>query len=442
MTYPLWLARFLVQTGIARFLPVARRLSDGAGRFLRYYSDAVLSAPVEELLDSAYFPTAGPDVIDLNLPAPRYESSLSVGRITADRRGHPPAGGLMELRRAIAEQSVRHGGPAIDAERETMIAHGAAGAFAAALDAFINPGDRVVMLDPTSPLFALGAMSRRADLRWVPTTNDEGRCRFALRDLEKAMRGAKLIVLANPGNPTGACLDEAGFDAIASLAVKRGTLIYLDESFGLGGCSESTAPSLGPRMAELHRDGRLLAAGSVSQGWGLASLRVGWLTGHRHLIQACSLTANLHAPYVPTLCQQIAARALNEGPELGAAPAVEHSLDKRQFVVHRLRALGLDVEWPAAGFFAWVSVASLGMDGRTFAERLLKEKQVLVRPGCAFGPSGAYRVRISFAADDGRLLEGLARLAAFAESRHAAETVPQREVVPATGSVEPAFSRV
>src|SRR6185312_10598008 len=222
VAYPLWLARFLVQTGIARFLPVARRLSDGGGRFLRYYSDAVLSAPVEELLDPAYFPTAGPDVIDLNLPAPRYESSLSVGRVTADRRGHPPAGGLLELRRAIAEHSVRRGGAAIDAQSEAMVAHGAAGAFAAALDAFVNPGDRVVLFDPSSPLFALGAKSRRADLRWVPTTNDEGRCRFSLPDLEKATRGAKLIVLCNPGNPTGASLDEAGFDAIANIAIKRG----------------------------------------------------------------------------------------------------------------------------------------------------------------------------------------------------------------------------
>ncbi|HXD87402.1 MAG TPA: pyridoxal phosphate-dependent aminotransferase [Urbifossiella sp.] len=440
MAYPLWLARFLVQTGIARFLPLARRLSDGGGRFLRYYSDAVLSAPVEELLDPAYFPTAGPDVIDLNLPAPRYESSLSVGRITADRRGHPPAGGLLELRRAIAEHSVRRGGAAIDAQSEAMVAHGAAGAFAAALDAFVNPGDRVVLFDPSSPLFALGAKSRRADLRWVPTTNDEGRCRFSLPDLEKATRGAKLIVLCNPGNPTGASLDEAGFDAIANIAIKRGALVYLDESFGLGGCAERAAPSLGKRMAELHRDGRLLAAGSVSQGWGLASLRVGWLTGHRHLIQACSLTANLHAPYVPTLCQQIATRALTEGPDLGITPT-DQALDKRQFAVHRLRALGLDVEWPAAGFFAWVSVASLGMDGRTFAERLLKEKQVLVRPGCAFGPSGAYRVRISFAADDGRLREGLSRLAAFAERRHAPEPVSHRNEAMATAAAEPAFSR-
>src|SRR6185437_8364552 len=141
VTYPLWLARFLVQTGIARFLPVARRLSDGAGRFLRYYSDAVLSAPVEELLDSAYFPTAGPDVIDLNLPAPRYESSLSVGRLLADRRGNPPPRGIPELRTAIADLYLRRNGWAVDAQREVFVTHGASGAYAAVLDAFVNPGD-------------------------------------------------------------------------------------------------------------------------------------------------------------------------------------------------------------------------------------------------------------------------------------------------------------
>lgn len=440
MAYPLWFAKFLVRTGVARLLPLSRRLADGGGRFLRHYSDSVLAAPVSELLDPVWFPTARPDVIDLNLAAPRHESSLSVGGMTAERRGAPPAGGLPELRRAVAEHSLRRGSPPLDAERETLVTHGASGAFAAVLDAFVNPGDRVVLFDPSSPLFSLGARSRRAKIRWVPTASDNGFCRFDSRELDRAFRGAKLAVFANPGNPTGACLDAAGFEAIAKAAARRGTLIYLDESFGLGRFASRGPSPLGPRLAELHRDGNLLLAGSMSQGWGLASLRVGWLTGHRHLIQACTLSANLHAPYVPTLCQQIAVRALEEGPASGVPAPTELALDKRQYVVHRLRALGLDVEWPAAGFFAWVSVASLGMDGRSFAERLLKDQRVLVRPGCAFGPSGSHRVRVSFAADDGRLREGLARWTAFAGRRSPVE-MPLPKEQAAEPMAEPAFSR-
>ena len=397
MARPFWFTKLLVQSGLARFLPVARRLTDGGTAYLHYYSDAVLAAPVEELLDAAYFPTAGPDVIDLNLAAPRFESSVSLGRVAADRRGNPPARGLPELRNAISELYLRRDGRIVDPEREVFVTHGATGAYSAALDAFVNPGDRVVLFDPCSPLFSLGAASRRADVYWVGTRNEAGHCRYEKRDLEKAMRRAKLLVFADPGNPTGASFDREESDHILWLAKQRDVLVFADESFGVQS-----------RVSRSHTDGRVLTAGSVSQAWGLGSLRVGWLAGPRHLVQACSLTANLHAPFVPTICQQIAARAISD-PHADR----EDDMQKGQFVVDRLRSLGLEPESSTASYFAWCSVTSLRMDGRTFAERLLKEQQVLVRPGCVFGPSGTNRVRISFAAEDGRLREGLARLSAF-----------------------------
>ena len=402
MARPFWLTKLLVQSGLARLLPFARRLADGGTDCLHYYSDQVLAAPVEELLDPAHFPVAGPEAIDLNLAAPRFESSVSLGRVTADRRGNPPPWGLPELRRSIAEFEFRRDARIVDAEREVFVTHGATAAFASVLDAFVNPGDRVVLFDPCSPLFSLGARSRRADVHWVPVRNENGECRFNTRVFEKAMRRAKLLVLANPANPTGACLTPEDLESIARIAVKRDVIVFADESFP---CTDALArfPSQLPGF-------RLLTSGSVSQRWGLGSLRVGWLTGPRHLVKACALMANLHAPYVPTICQQIAASAIE------TSPPAEPSCEKRRFVLDRLRMLGFDPDPPAGGYFVWVNVAGLSLTGRTFAERLLKEQRVLVGPGCAFGPSGANYVRISFAAEDGRLREGLARLASFVRS--------------------------
>ena len=457
MARPFWLTKLLVRSGVARFLPVARRLTDGGTAALRYYSDKVLAAPVEELLDPTYFPgPPGQDVIDLNLPAPRMETSVSPARLSTDRRGTPPPWGTADLRNALADLYVRRDGRAIDPDGEVLVTHGASAAYAAALDAFVNPGDRVVLFDPTSPLFTLGAKSRRAAIRWAPTWTEEGRCRYLVASFERAMRGAKLLVLSCPGNPTGACFRPEDLEHIAWIASAYDVLVYLDESFSryqYDGRGRSLAIFPGAEK-------RVLTAGSVSQGWGLGPIRVGWLAGPKPLLQACAVTASLSAPYVPTVCQQLAARVIAE-PDAEFAPTLDQFRRRRQYVCDRLRSMGLEPEWPGGGYFVWAPVTGLGADspttgpaaitGRTFAERALKEQKVLVGSGCVYGPSGAGHIRVSFAADDGRLREGLARLATFVTSLRtppATETIEKTPAVPDLGAAtsseaqQPVFSRV
>lgn len=430
MAIPFILKKLLVRTGAARFLPAAKRLADGGVDFLPYYSDRVLAAPVYELLDPATFPESpGTDVVNLDLPAPAFESPVSGGRLAADRTGRPPAWGLSSLRKAIAERA---------GAEEVLVTHGATGAFAAVLDAFVNPGDRVVLFDPCSPLFDLGAKSRRATVRRVPTTTANGKLTFDPSALSKALRGAMLLAFADPANPTGGVLTNEDAEKIAWAAEKADVLVYRDDSFGrfrFDGPAAKLAAFPG-----MNR--RLLTAGSLTQGYGLGSVRVGWLTGPRHLVKACALTANLAAPFVPTLCQQVALRAVQADEEL-FGPVLEEFRAKRRYTVDRLKAMGFDPTRPAGGFFVWVPVGQLGLDGRAFAERLLREQRVLVGPGCAFG--GADHVRVSFAAEDGRLREGLARLAAFVAGLKGRPVV-QAAAVPAEPAVKderpPAFSRV
>jgi aspartate/methionine/tyrosine aminotransferase len=312
-----------------------------------------------------------------------------------------------ELREAVAGLSARRG-RTVDPDRDVFITHGATGAYAAALDAFVNPDDRVVLFDPCSPLFGLGVQSRRAVPRWVPTWNEDGRLRFPQKAFERAMRGAKMLVLSDPGNPTGACLAAEDVEYVAWIAAGYDVLVYLDESF-----TRFRYDGEGPSLAAMPGvENRVLTAGSVTQEFRLGSLRVGWLAGQRHLVKACALTASLSAPYVPAVCQQAAARAIAE-PDGDLTQTLDLFRQRRQYVVDRLRALRLEPDWPGGGYFVWVPVGEFGMDGRRFAERLLKEQRVLVRPGCVFGPSGGNHIRISFAADDGRLREGLTRLTAF-----------------------------
>jgi aspartate/methionine/tyrosine aminotransferase len=429
---PFWLTKLLIRTRLAGFTRRARRLTDGGTAYLRYYSDRVLSAPLDELLDAAFVPhQPAPDVLDLNQPtpdAPPTRGAVSVGggqSLTAP--GRVPAA-LPELCRAIAER-YRQVRRSVNPAADIVATHGATAAYTAALDAFVNPGDRVVLFDPCSPLFGLGARSRHAKVQWVATWTEDGRCRYIAKDFERAMRGAKMLVISDPGNPAGGCLANEDLEHIAWIAGGYGVLIYLDESFSAFRYGERTRC-----LATMPGADRLaITAGSVSQEFGQPGMRVGWLAGSRHLVRACQLTTNLTAPYVPPVCQQAAARLLFDLP---STDTLDRFRAKRQYAVDRLRAMGLEPEFPGGGYFAWVPVAGLGLDGRAFAERLLKESRVLVGPGCAFGPSGAGHVRVSFATDDGRLREGFNRLSAFVERLRNPAVPPTPREEP-TASEEP-----
>ncbi len=414
MTYPVLLLRLLARSGIARYLPSVRRLLEGGTAYLHYYSDRILAAPLEEVqqLAEACQPH-GPDVVDLGLGSPRFDLAPSGStKLPADRRGWPPAAGLPELRNAVAEHLLGEYRLAVSPVDEVLITAGAAGAFAAAMDTLVNPHDRVVLLDPTSPLFTLGLRARRASVRWVDTWVENGRTRFRLDQLAGALRGARLAVICSPGNPTGGVIAPEDLEQLAWWAERHDVLLYSDETFARY-FYEGEWVSLGslPRARK-----RTLTAGSLSKGHALASARVGWLAGPAHLVRPCLLSSVLHTPFVPTLCQQVAVAALRQGQD-AFAPLLAEFAARRRYVHERLEGAGLKAPWPAGAFFFWVPVWELGRSGREFAARLLQNHRTAVTPGELFGPSGKGYVRLSYATEDGRLREGLGRLAEFLEAQ-------------------------
>jgi aspartate/methionine/tyrosine aminotransferase len=434
VAYPFFLVKWLVRSRIARWLPSVRRRLEGGAAYLHYLGDRCLATPLDGLADlAAFWQADGPDAIDLALSAPRLDIAPSSAPRTAAGRGYPPPGGLPELRSAVADR-LNDRRLALSPVDEVLITAGAAGAFFTALDTFLNPGDRVVLFDPTSPLFALGLRHRRARVRWVPTTVEDGCARFGMEPFTKALPNAKLLVLANPANPTGGVFAPEDLEQIAWWADRYDVLIYCDESFDRFRY-EGEHASLGA-LAPAKR--RTLTAGGVSKGHGLAAARVGWLAGNRYLVRPCAATAALTTPFVPTAAQQSALAALRAGEE-AFAPVRDGFAAKRRYAYERLRGLGLEPAWPAGGFFLWLPVAPLGLSGRAFAERLLAEKRVLVTPGELYGPGGVGHVRVSYATDDGRLRAGLGRLAEFvAELRQpTAAPAPESETAPAADEAVP-----
>jgi aspartate/methionine/tyrosine aminotransferase len=371
-----------------------------------------LTAPLTDLAALADALESAPtDTIDFATGAPRFDLSPSgTNRLPADRRGWPPAAGLPELRQAIAGKLLAENSLAVDPEGEVLVTAGALGAVHTVLDAFINAGDRIVLSDPVCPLYPLAVKTRHARVAWLPTWVEEGRTRFRIDRLVRSLHYAKLFVLNSPANPTGGVVAPEDLEQIAWWAEKLNVLLLSDEvfeRFQFDGEQVSLA-----RLPKARS--RTLTIGSVSKGYALAAARVGWVTGPRAFVRACQAAAALRSPFVPTLSQQVAMAAL--ATNATTFGSVREAFDsRRHYAFERLRAMGLNPGWPAGAFFFWIPVWDTGRSGREFAEALLRQKRVLVTPGDLFGPSGTGYVRLSYAADDGRVHEGLDRLAEFVE---------------------------
>ncbi len=428
---PFFVTKALARAGLLRYTPAAARLAGTARGHLHRLSGRVLAAPLDLLTDPAAFPDGSGDGLDLNLAAPHIDTPAGAARLAVDRGGPPPAWGLPALRHAIAERA----GLSPGARDEVLVTRGAAGALAATLDAFVDPGDRVAVFAPCSPLFTAGVLSRRARVRWVRTTvTPAGELACDAGELARAVRGTKLVLVADPSNPLGASLDAAAVDQLAWAANRYDALVYVDETFGR--YRPDGAP--GELAARPNLRHRLLVAGSVSASHGLGSARVGWLRGPGGLVGAAAVASVLSGPFVPAVCQHLAARELDADDVFG--PARDDVLARRHFAQDRLAAMHLPAPTPAAGYFLWVDVRSTGLTGRTFAERLARDEHVRVGPGDVFGPGNEHFIRVSAAEADGRLREGLARLARFT-ARLRGDTAPAAEEHAAVDARPPAFSR-
>jgi aspartate/methionine/tyrosine aminotransferase len=291
--------------------------------------------------------------------------------------------------------------------QNVLITAGGSGALSLALEACLDPGEGVVLFDPCSPLFGWGARSRRARIAWVPTWVEEGWCRFPRAVLERAIRRARLLILADPVNPTGAVFHPEDREYIAWLAAAHDVLLYVDQAF-----------------AELHPQGEavqweaipgirphLLLAGSLSWSHNVRGWRVGWLIGPSVVLRACQAFQHLHAAVVPTPCQWLAADCLKESRRQHERPALFQRWQKqRQQAGDLFRRWGLETGDSGQGGFLWLSTTALGLDGRQWAEVLERDYRLRVLPGELCGPSGRNMVRLGLLQHPGHWQEALNRL--------------------------------
>ncbi|MDX8152637.1 aminotransferase class I/II-fold pyridoxal phosphate-dependent enzyme [Patulibacter brassicae] len=329
--------------------------------------------------------------------------------------GYTPALGLPALRRAIAGHYARWYGVAVDPER-VAVTTGSSGAFVLAFLAAFAPGDRVALARPGYPAYrnilrALGCevveLPAGPDERYQPTP--------ALLDAAVATGGPlRGVVVASPANPTGSMVDGAELDALGAWCADHGATLVSDEIYhGI------TAGTIEARSA-WERDDRAIVVSSFSKYWGMTGWRLGWALLPETLVGAVDALAGNLALCPPTLPQLAALEAFSPAAYAEQDRAAERYRELRGLLLDRLPALGWGATAPADGAFYLYAEIGERLDARglddsvAWCAALLEETGVALTPGSDFDAVHGRRwVRLSYAAEEAILREGLDRIAAW-----------------------------
>ncbi|MFN8619424.1 MAG: aminotransferase class I/II-fold pyridoxal phosphate-dependent enzyme [Chloroflexota bacterium] len=288
-----------------------------------------------------------------------------------------------------------------------LVTHGAIGANHLVHETLVGRGDIVASVVPTYQQHTAIPEALGAEVRRVALREAEG-WRLDLDELSDAARGARLIALTNPNNPTGARLSIAEMDAIIAIADREGAWLLADEVYrGLDQDGPGTSPSFADRYP------RAIAVGSMSKAFSLAGLRLGWIAAPHEVLEPVSRHRDYSTISVGMIDDLLAAIALEHADALLAR--------NRGIVRANLATLSgwlaeePRVSWvrPASGTTAVLRIGA-GMASEELCTRLVETEGVMLVPGSAFDLEGT--VRIGYANDAAVLTAGLERMSAFLAS--------------------------
>ncbi len=399
--------------------PTATRASERPPLADRALADRVRAVPPSGIRRFFDILATMQDVISLGVGEPDFDTpepivEAGVRSLRAGRTHYTSNYGTIELRRALVTHLEHRYGVRYDPDREVVITVGASEAVDLALRATCDPGDEVVLHEPSYVAYVPAVTFAGGTVRHVSTRLDDD---FALDPaaVETVITPrTKALFLGYPCNPTGAVLPPEVQDEIARIAVRHDLLVYSDEIYDrlAYGDYRHRAMSALPGMRD-----RTILMGGFSKAYAMTGWRVGYLCAPAHLLEGIVKVHQYGIMSAPTVAQDAALEAITSGE-----PDVERMLAaydrRRRLLVDGLNGLGLRTFEPRGAFYAFPQISSTGLDSEAFAERLLAEERVAVVPGSAFGPSGEGHVRACYATSEEQLREALVRIGRFVE-RHA-----------------------
>jgi N-succinyldiaminopimelate aminotransferase len=333
----------------------------------------------------------------------------AVAAIRSGANQYPPSRGIPALRQAIVEHQQRFYGFKYDPDSQVLVTTGATEAIAAALLAYVEPGDEVIALEPYYDSYA--ACIAMAGGYRVPVTLRAPAFRLDLDELRAAVTDRTTVLLINsPHNPTGTVLTEAELRGIAEVAVEHDLVVITDEVYEhlVFDSAQHIPLASYEGMAE-----RTVSIGSAGKTFSVTGWKIGWVTGSPEVVTAVNtakqfLTYVSGAPFQPAV-----AGALALGNDY--FESFRDTLQgKRDRFCDGLERLGFGVHRPEGTYFVTTDVRPLGYeDGVEFCRMLPEKVGVVAIPHQVFYDNvdrGRPLVRWAFCKQDHILDEALARL--------------------------------
>lgn len=363
---------------------------------------------VSEMKDAISLGVGEPDFVT---PWPIREAGINA--LEKGKTHYTSNAGTIELREEIARFLNRKYSLTYDPKSEIIVTVGGSEAIDITLRALLNPGDEVLIPEPSFVCYK--PCTSLAGGVPVPIVTEE-KDNFRLTKeklLEKITDKTKVLILPFPNNPTGAIMEKEDLEEIASVLRGTNIMVLSDEIY-----SELTYNKK-KHVSFASIDGmweRTITINGFSKAFAMTGWRLGFLAAPKEVCQVMYKIHQYAIMCAPTLSQSAAVEALRNCDDDVENMCKEYNY-RRRVLVDGFRKMGLSCFEPEGAFYVFPNISSLGYSSEEFAKKLLEEEKVAVVPGNAFGQSGEGFVRCSYAYSIKNIEEAIRRIGRFVE-RH------------------------
>lgn len=354
----------------------------------------------------------GDDIVDLGMGNPDLPTPEIVVEKLAEAARNPrnhrysASRGIPNLRLEIARWYDRRYGVEIDPETEAIATMGAKEGFSHLVLALVEPGDRVIVPDPSYPIHSFAATIAGCELIKLPIDEGAAAMLDALRRLDYARsQQPKLLVLSFPHNPTTVCVERGFFEEAVALARERGYLIIHDLAYADLVFDRPRAPSI---LEVKGAKDVAVEMFSMSKSYSMAGWRVGFCVGNRQAVAALTRLKS-YLDYGIFQPIQIASIIALRDCDAILPEIVAVYRRRRDALISGLSGAGWEVPSPAGTMFVWAKIPERYTEQGSveFARLLIARAQVAVSPGIGFGERGEGYVRFALIENEQRIAQAV-----------------------------------